>query len=286
MNTFFKNIDAKNKAIALYHKKLDQLNLQYESTIIETSFGDTHVLISGAFSQPPLILLHGSNGCAPIAIEALIELTKDFRIYAIDVVGQPNLSEETRPNMTDDSYGQWMYEIMTRLNIWNAILVGISFGGFIAWKTLVFDEKRMAKSFFITPAGIVNGNLSKILWNIFLPMQRYKRSGNKKHLLQFTEAIFSQEDEFFDEFLANIIPHYELDLSHIPLIKKGDAQKIKTPIYFIAANDDLLFPGRKLLAQAKNIFPSLVETLLLKNSKHVPSKSDYNQIVEFIKKSK
>lgn len=286
MSTFFKNIVAKNKAIELYHKKLDQLNLQHESTIIETSFGDTYILILGAFSLPPLVLLHGSYGCAPIAIETLKGLTKDYRIYAIDVVGQPNLSEEIRPNMTDNSYGQWMYEIMTRLNIWNAILVGISFGGFIVWKTLAFDEKRIAKSFFITPAGILNGNLLNIIWDILLPLKRYEKSSDKKHLLQFAGALFSQEDEFSNEFLANLILHYELDFSPTPLIKKSEAQKIKTPVYFIAADNDLLFPGKKLLAHAKKIFPSLKGTILLENSKHVPSKSGYNQIIDFIKTSK
>ncbi|MFK7772578.1 MAG: alpha/beta fold hydrolase [Saprospiraceae bacterium] len=250
---------------------------------METSFGDTNIILTGEKNNPPLVVLHGSNGCAPVALEALLGLVDNFRIYAIDVLGQPNLSAAFRPEMKDDSYGKWMFEILTRLNIWDAILVGISFGGFISWKTLVFDARRISKAFLIAPAGIVNGNYWKALWKIFLPIKRYKWGMNIKYVHQFLNELFTEKDDFSIPFFSTLLMDYEMDFSSTPLIQKEAAKKITTPVYLVAAEKDLFFSGKKLVQRSKIIFPSLQEILWLENSKHVPSSKDYERIVTFIK---
>lgn len=284
MNSFFNHPEAKKDIEKVYQNKLDELPIIYEFLRIETSFGNTNIILTGEEDKPPLVLLHGSNGCAPIAIEALIGLMKSFRVYAIDVVGQPNLSAEFRPEMNDDSYGKWMFEILTRLTIREAILVGISFGGFISWKTLVFDQKRISKAFLIVPAGIVNGNPFKALWKVFLPMKLYRWFRKTKYVHQFLEELFTEPDSFAIDFLSKVFLHFEMDFSPIPLIEKAEAQRISTPVYIVAADKDLLFPGTKMLKRAQEIFPSLKGGLILKDSKHVPSQAGNKRIVELIKK--
>lgn len=284
MNSFFNNQQAKKDIEFLYYNKLDELPVFYEFQKVETSFGDTNVILTGTKNKPPLVLLHGSNGCAPIAIEALLGLVNDFRIYAIDIVGQPNLSAAVRPSMQNDDYGKWMFEILTRLNIWNAVLVGTSFGGFISWKTLVFDARRISKAFLIVPAGIVNGNPLKAFWKVFLPMKLYKWRKQPKYVHQFLNELFTGKDEFAISFLSKVFLHFKMDFSNIPLISQEEAKKIKKSIYIVAADNDLLFPGKRMIKRVKEIFPSLVEVLLLKNSKHVPDQDGNKLIIEFIKK--
>lgn len=284
MKSFFSSPSAKNTIIEMYYNKLDELPINYEFQKIETSFGDTNIIIAGEKNNPPLVLIHGSNGCAPIALEAMLGLEKNFRIYAIDVIAQPNLSEGVRPNMKDHSYGKWMSEILTRLNIQDAIMVGISFGGFITWKTLVFDSRRISKAFLIVPAGIVNGNPLKAVWNVFLPMKLYQWSQHQKYVHQFLDKLFTEPDEFAQHYLAKVFLDFNMDFSPIPLITKEEAKKITTPIHIIGADKDLLFPGKKMLKHAEEIFPSLCESMLLKNSKHVPRQIDNQQISKLILK--
>ena len=283
MNSFFKNKQVKLEIEQLYQSKLDELPITYEFLKVETSFGLTNVVITGDRENPPLVLIHGSNGCAPVAIEAMLELIKDFRIYAIDVVGQPNLSAEIRPSMKNLEYGKWMSEILSQLHIENAILVGISFGGFISWKTLVYDGSKIAKAYLIVPAGIVNGNPLKDIWRIFIPMHLYKWRKQTKYVHQFLNELFTENDEFALAFLSKVFLHFKMDFSPIPLIKKDEAKRVKTPISIIAADKDLLFPGAKMLKRAKEIFPSLSEVLLLKDSKHVPDQKGNDKIVDLIR---
>lgn len=282
MTTFFSSQEAKKEIQNLYQQKLDELPIHYEFMQIETTYGNTNIVITGLKNKPPLVLLHGSNGCAPVAIEAMIELAQNFRIYAVDIPGQPNLSEEFRPKMKDDTYGKWMYEILSRLAVRNALLVGISFGGFVALKMLMFDEKRIAKAFLIVPAGIVNGNPLKSLLKVFLPMKRYKKWKKIKYVRQFLGELFSEKDEFAEAFLSNVFLHYTMDFSPIPLITKKEAQGIKTPLTIFAADKDLLFPGGKMIKRAHKLFPSLKDGILLNNSKHVPSEENNSFIADFI----
>lgn len=282
MKSFFSSPSAKNTIIEMYYNKLDELPISYEFQKIETSFGETNIILTGENNNPPLVLIHGSNGCAPIALEAMLGLEKNFRVYAIDVIAQPNLSEGIRPNMKDHSYGKWMFEILTRMNIQDAIMVGISFGGFITWKTLVFDSRRISKAFLIVPAGIVNGNPLKAMWNVFLPMKLYQWRKNQKYVHQFLNKLFTEPDEFAQHYLAKVFLDFEMDFSPIPLITKEEAKKITTPIHIIGADNDLLFPGRKMLEHAEEIFPSLHKSILLKNAKHVPRQIDNQQISKLI----
>lgn len=70
MNRLFKSEEGKAEIFELYDKKLNELQIQYESKFVNTRFGATHVLITGDKNNPPLVIVHGSNGCAPIAIES------------------------------------------------------------------------------------------------------------------------------------------------------------------------------------------------------------------------
>lgn len=283
MTKLFSSEAAKKEILDLYFDKLEELDISYEVHTIETSFEDTNILITGNQEGPPLVLLHGANGCAPIAIEALIGLMDDFRIYAIDIIGQPNVSAETRPDMRTDAYGQWIQEILSRLYIHQVTLVGISFGGFVSWKTLLFDERRIAKAFLIVPAGIVNGNPLTALWNVFLPMKRYMKTRKPKYVHHFLRALFTQEDAFAIRFLSKVFLHFEMDFSPIPLISPKEAGRIKTPLYLAGAEHDLLFPGKKMLRRAQKIFPSLQEVIFLEGSKHVPDEAGNEKLCEWIR---
>ena len=283
MNTFFNDKQAAAYAEKLYEAKLESLNIQYEYKQIETTFGLTNIVIAGTVNKPPLLLIHGSNGCAPIAIEALMELLNDYRVYAVDVIGQPNKSEASRLNLMNDDYGKWIYEITARLNLNNLTIVGISFGGFISYKALLYDESKIKNAFLIVPAGIINGNPFKAILKVFLPMKLYKKTRNKKYVHRFLNVLFTEKDKFAIQFLSIIFLHFDMDFSPIPLITKKEAARIKTPIYFIASKKDLFFPGEKLLKRVSKIFPSLTGTHLLENSKHVPSTLDNRKICMLIK---
>ncbi|MCZ4409470.1 alpha/beta hydrolase [Cryomorphaceae bacterium 1068] len=279
MKSLFKTEEGKNEILSLYDQKLDKLNIDSEYIQVETSFGKTNIIATGDVSNPSMVIIHGSNGCAPIALETYPNLSKSFRVFAVDVIAQPNKSAETRPSMNDDSYGKWMNEVIDQLNITDVTLAGFSFGGLIILKTLEHDESRIKEVYLSAPAYIVNGNPLAALFKVFIPMRRFMKSKKTRHVEKFLSNLFTERDEFALAFLQKVIAEFEMDFTPVPTIDSVKAKKITTPITIFAAKEDVLFPGRKMIKRASSIFPSLKESHLIEDSKHVQNKAQ-NKIIE------
>ncbi|MFY0696244.1 MAG: alpha/beta hydrolase [Balneola sp.] len=278
----FKSEQGKKEILSLYDKKLESLNLDFEYLTVQTSFGKTNIIATGDPANPPIMIVHGSNGCAPIALETYANLPKTFRVYAVDVLAQPNKSADTRLSMKDDSYGKWMNEIIADLKIESVIMAGFSFGGLIILKTLEHDENRIKEVYLSAPAYIVNGNPLKAIFKVFIPMKRYMKTKKVKYVEKFLSHLFTDRDEFAIEFLSKVFLEFEMDFTPVPVIDAKAAKEITTPITLFAAQNDILFPGNKMIKRAAKIFPSLIKSTLLEHSKHVQNKEQNEQIEQEI----
>ena len=279
MKTFFKSEQGKQDILSLYNEKLNELNLDYETLKVNTSFGETNIIATGNRSNTPIILVHGSNGCAPIALETYPNLYKTYRVYAVDVLAQPNYSAETRLSMKDNSYGKWVNELIQNLQLESVSMAGFSFGGLIILKTLEYDESKINEVYLSAPAYIVNGNPLKALLKIFIPMKRFIKTKKTKYIEKFLAEVFTSRDKFALKYLSKVFLEFDMDFTPVPVISAKNATHIKTPITIFAAQFDIFFPGKKMIKRAKKIFPSLKKSYLLTDSKHVQNK-EQNQIIE------
>lgn len=279
MASLFKSASGKREILDLYDQKLEALNIPYESIHLETTFGRTHILKTGNPTSPPLILVHGSNGCAPIALECYPNLSSKYQVFAVDVLAQPNKSAEVRLSMKNESYGEWVNELITKLGLDNVTLAGFSFGGLIILKTLVHKPDRIKAAFMASPAYIVNGNPLSALFKVFIPMRRYMKSPKIKYVEKFLSVLFTNREAFAVNFLGKVFLNFEMDFTPVPLINREEAQRITTPITILAAKKDILFPGLKMKKRAEKLFSSLEDFLMLEDSKHVQD-SNGNLIFE------
>jgi pimeloyl-ACP methyl ester carboxylesterase len=279
---FFKSKLGKEKIITLYNQKLNDLNIEYSEKIVETTFGATNVIITGDTDKPPLLLIHGTGGCAPLFLESFPNLSLKYCVYAIDVLSQPNKSAENRLDMKSLDYGKWLTELIENLRLTKVTLVGFSFGGFISLKTLEFNERLIKHVFLIAPVYIVNGNPIKNLINVFLPLKSFIKNGKQKCIEKVMQTLFSEYDDFGLTFMATTFQNCNMDFSPLPIISKQSAKNIKTPLTIFAAEKDIMFPGKKMIKRAKRIFPSLNDIVLLENSKHVPGYNNFKRIEDLI----
>lgn len=279
MEAYFKSEAGKKAILSLYDQKLAELNIDYQYKIVDTSFGKTNIIITGKPTNPPLIIVHGSNGCAPIGIESYPNLSQQYQVFAVDVLSQPNKSDGTRLSMKDDSYGKWINEVIDKLDLNEVVLAGFSLGGLIILKTLIHNGSKVKEAFLAAPAYIVNGNPLKALFKMFIPMKRYMRTKNPKLVEQVVGELFTDKDEFAIKYLSQVFLHFEMDFTPVPVMTKAEAAKIRTPITLFAAKKDLMFPGEKMLKRASKLLPTLKKIVLLENSKHVQNRAD-NALIE------
>jgi len=146
----------------------------------------------------------------------------------------------------------------------------------------MFNESNIKEVFLSAPAYIVNGNPIKAIFKFFIPIKRFIKTKKTKYLERFLAVNFTAKDEFAVNYLSVVFLNFKMDFTPVPVIKTSEAAKITTPITLIAAENDFVFPGTKMIKRANKIFPSLKKTLLLKGSKHVQNKKDNHSIAQLI----
>ena len=113
----FKTPEGKARFIKLYDASLARWPVPYEELNIPTSFGITHIIASGNPDEKPLFLMHGFRGTAIMWRSNVADLSKYYRIYAIDTIGEPNKSEPALPVRNRHEFAQWLLEIFNKLKI-------------------------------------------------------------------------------------------------------------------------------------------------------------------------
>lgn len=82
----FRSAMAKARFMALSEERAKEWPVASETRMVDTSFGQTFVRISGPEDAPPLVLLHGANVSSLSWIPNAAALSEHFRIYAVDTI--------------------------------------------------------------------------------------------------------------------------------------------------------------------------------------------------------
>ncbi|MBK8673165.1 MAG: alpha/beta hydrolase [Bacteroidetes bacterium] len=283
MKQLYKTPESKDLILSLYNEKLESLDIEYENIDVVTSFGRTRVVKTGNKDGNIVFLFHGINAGAPLTLEAVKELGKDYLLFAIDTIGQATMSDENRINIEDNSYALWADEILKKLNIKDAYFIGISYGAYILQKLISYKPELVTKCIFVVPSGLVNGKFGASMIKLTFPLVRFLITKKDAHLKKFIKAFVPEEDEFMFRLQKALLTNLNMDYRRPILLREKDVKNFNNPVYMIVSDNDVFFPGLESIDRAKRIFNNFREAHILKNSKHMPNKEDYFEIQQKIK---
>lgn len=281
--SIYKNPEAKITMMKLYEDKLRSCGFeQFEDRYIKTSFGKTHVIISGPEHAEPLVILHGINAGAPMAMEPLAHLNKERRLIGIDTPGQAGKSDERRLKMNSDEYGQWLSETLNGLNLENVDIVAVSYGAFLLQKLIAYAPQKIKKAIFIVPSGFVSGPMLASMKLLSFPLIRFLITKKDEHLKKFLSAFYGDIDNFAMNMQRTLLLGFKMDYSRPLLMKESESKGFDQPVFVMVADTDVFFPGPKALERCKVLFKNIKGTHLLVGCKHIPGKERYGEIAERI----
>lgn len=105
-----------------------------------TPRGKLHYIVMG--HGPPLIPLHGAWASHAWWKEQIKDLSSDYTIYAIDMLGHGGSSDLEGASSIEE-FSDCLYQFMIRENIPDAVLVGWSMGGFIGMQMAMDHPERV-----------------------------------------------------------------------------------------------------------------------------------------------
>jgi pimeloyl-ACP methyl ester carboxylesterase len=150
----FKSQEGKAVVIKLYDSLLENWILPNEKLYVNTRYGATFVIASGPKEAPPLILLHGSAMNSIMWMRDVQAYSKSYRVYAVDIPGEPGRSEENQLPLAGDDFAEWLNDVFGALLIEKASLIGISLGAWLSVKFSVYYPEKVDKLVLLCPAGI------------------------------------------------------------------------------------------------------------------------------------
>jgi len=151
----FKTPEGKATYLAAYDAAMKLWPVPYEERDIQTRFGMTHVVISGPKEAPPLVLLHGYMATLMMWAPNIADFSKEYRVYAVDVMGQPSRSIPTEPIRDRADFVAWLSATLDGLHLNRVSLVGMSFGGWIALGYAVAKPERIENLVLLSVGGFL-----------------------------------------------------------------------------------------------------------------------------------
>jgi pimeloyl-ACP methyl ester carboxylesterase len=174
------------QVMSAYQAIMDKWLVAYKELYISTSFGETHVIVSGPEDAPPVVLLHALLASATSWYRNVEALSRTYRVYAVDVIGEGNRSCPVKPITSMDDFLQWFTELIDGLGIDTLYLVGNSYGGLTAAYYAMKLPERIQKLVLIGPAATIHG-MRPFYLHMFIPKFVYmvfQKLPGKKRVMQ------------------------------------------------------------------------------------------------------
>lgn len=147
--------DAGRQAVeGSYRDALQRWPVANRQVLIPTCQGDTFVVVSGEEHATPVVLFHGSGTNSSMWMHDIAEWARYYRVYAVDMIGEPGLSAPSRPPLQSDAYVEWLDDVWNGLGLTKASVVGISLGGWLALEYAVKRPERVASLTLLSPSGV------------------------------------------------------------------------------------------------------------------------------------
>lgn len=172
----YKSPQIKAQFMALYDEKMADWPVPYEDVFIETQYGTVHVIVSGPADAPAMLLLHASGVSSWSWKYNVADLSRHYRIYAIDLIGDAGKSEFASLDhilKTGQDQAELYTEITRNLGVDSAYVVGASEGGFIGTNYALYAPERVEKLALLGPMGYAGATQSiiRITFAQFFPLK-------------------------------------------------------------------------------------------------------------------
>jgi pimeloyl-ACP methyl ester carboxylesterase len=267
----YKNAKGEKIMQDLYDKQVSALNIDFEDIYIDTRFGETHLLKTGNPNGNPILLFHGGNSTAPYYLRDFLCFRNKYLIYAPDTMGHPGKSAQTVLSAKNLEYGEWASDVINGLGFEKMICMGGSYGGGILMKLMCVAPQKISKAILIVPSGICNASKASIMFNMGIPMILYKITQKEKWLKKSILPMAIDESEIDEgtfEMVKYAFNNVRVKAGMPSNVKVSDMKSYTAPTLLITGENDVIFPGEKVIARAKTIMPNL-KTQLMKGCGHM-----------------
>lgn len=260
----FRSQKAKERYLELYDSRAKLWPVPSETRMVETSFGQTFVRISGPLEAPPLVLLPGANTTSLLWIPNIKTLSEFYRTYAVDNIYDFGRSVYTQKFKVPGDFVSWLDEVFNALGLGNNInLAGLSYGGWITSQYALHFPNRINKIVLMAPAATIvplGMGFMKSALLALIPHRRYV----KKAMTFIMEDLSKKDDagrreaEFLSENAYLGLRCFKPKMLVNPtVLTDEELQDFKVPTLFLIGENEKIYSFKDVVLRLKNMAPHI-----------------------------
>ncbi len=267
----FRSPELRALFIAKYDAVLAGWPVPYEEAEVPTSFGLTHVLVSGPESAPPLVLLHGAASTSVMWRPVIESLSSFYRCYCVDTITDGNKSVATRRVRGAADYVAWLREVFAAFGIENARVAGLSHGGWLAALLAVHAPELVNRLVLLCPAATFTRITTEFMIRVLTSGLLRSQSLVGRNVQWLSSTPGAASDPAFALVVANLLTCRTLR-PELPLptrLADDELRRINVPTTVVIGDREVIYGGgpEAALARAEACIPD-VRTRLLPGAGH------------------
>lgn len=237
---------------------------------LSTREGETFVVASGPPGAPPLLLLHGSGTNAAVWMGDVPAWAEHFRVHAVDLIGEPGLSEPRRPPLSSEAYALWLDDVLGALGITRTAVVGASLGGWLGLDYATRRPERVERLVALCPGGVGRQKTGWVLKAIML--RPFGEWGLRKTLqtaagydfsaIQAATGLDTARIQEFLDYMVLTHRHFKPRTERLPVFSDDALRRLTMPMLVIVGERDALLDSHETARRVTRTIPHAIATVL------------------------
>jgi pimeloyl-ACP methyl ester carboxylesterase len=257
--------DAGRRAVeAQYANVLQRWPVPHRQLRVPTRQGETFVIVSGERHAAPVVLFHGSGTNTSMWMHDAAEWAHRFRVYAVDMIGEPGFSAASRPAFASDAYVEWLDDVWDQLGLQRASIVGVSLGGWLGLEYAVKRPARVASLSLMSPSGVGAQNVATLVKAGLL--MKLGPWGLRRALTLVT-GRGAVPEEIADSLILRF-RHFRPRMDALPIRSDEELARLTMPVQLIVGGRDTLLRSSETRDRMARCVPSL-RLSYLENEGHI-----------------
>ena len=256
----FSTPEGRDQYIEAYDAMFNLWPVPHEAVEVETSYGSTHINVSGSGDGYPLVLLHAAGLSSTVWFAYIAGLSAHHRVYAVDVISDAGKSIANRLLVKREDYAQWLKEVFDGLNIDRCHLLGHSYGGWLTLNMALAYPERLQKIVLLAPAASFRP--LSLLTKLYFYLGNFKISPPARSVLNTMAAKGTVLEESFIQLMEEVTRYCKPAIMFPTVFTDDELKQIDLPALLIIGAKEKIYHPQKAIERAQRCLPDLTAEII------------------------
>ena len=244
--SLYKTKAGKEIAYQSYDRVLELWEVDYREEYVETSYGQSHVVVVGEAEQPPLVLLPGLFADATMWYPNVAALSKYYQVYVLDMMNYGGKSIPAGKAIQGiENYAGWFHQLLDHYGLDRVAVGGLSYSSWLALALAREHPERFAGLLMLDPSETFMPMDGGIAWKgfkafVFFP----SREKYREFFLWMGGGYSNPQMDIWAEHLLDVIEFGSVKMTDVPRHKiytPEELEMIQMPVLIMAGGKPILY---------------------------------------------